>query len=143
MTPWEQPPLMHEEGYHDFMRGRAVLEQRQQAHAERLDRVRESTARMSQHGFWHAFKGWVVALVSGPLMIGLVVGLIAYFLDKDYKRAAAVGWGVPFALFLVYGVIVFTAYLFFRFLPLIIMLFIVGGLAIVGLHALGVVPKFW
>jgi hypothetical protein len=76
-------------------------------------------------------------------MIGLVVGLIAYFLDKDYKRAAAVGWGVPFALFLVYGVIVFTAYLFFRFLPLIIMLFIVGGLAIVGLHAIGVVPKFW
>jgi hypothetical protein len=44
---------------------------------------------------------------------------------------------------LVFGLFVFALYGLVRHGGQILLLAIVGGLAIVGLHAIGVVPKFW
>jgi hypothetical protein len=141
--PGAMPPPMTDPGYGDFQRGKQHAEQNAQVYGERwgrgMDNIRDSTARAFSRGFWPAFLGWIRDLIRIPLVIGLVVGLIAYFTDHDYKRAAAIAAGIPFTLLFLWGVLIFTLYGIVRYAGVLIL----GALAVVGLHAVGVVPKFW
>jgi hypothetical protein len=142
-TPGALPPPYSHPDHADFERGRLVAQQNAERWQRGRDGVTASTAAWFSRGFFPAVKRWLQELIAVPLVLGLIAGLIAYFLNGDYMKAAAIAAGSTFVVLLVFGLFVFALYGLVRHGGQILLLAIVGGLAIVGLHAIGVVPKFW
>ena len=157
--PHEQPPLITNPAYGEFMQGRQYAEALADRHDEALGNLRRTTAAGARQvwlrGFWRGTFDLIVAVIGLTLVGGVIVGLVAYFIDSDsqvmvgdsswprYAAAAAVGAAVSFVLTALMALIYIIGFIIARFGALLLLLAIVGALAVAGLHEAGIVPKFW
>jgi hypothetical protein len=142
----ELPPLPHDPGHADFMRGQAEAEARRERHEQALKRVTTATADDFSHGYRHAFKALSLQTVFWTGLFAGGAALIAWRLHASrgqVERSALGAGGLVLAFCLFFSFVTLIVYTVAQHFRIVLLLLVFAALVVAGAMAVGVVPKVW